>query len=353
MKRRSALDYVRTGKRLEELPEIDTALCEGEISWSKTKVLVRIAVQETQKDWLEYADDTNCDKLSADVARGELGDRPPRGQGGLPEIRIVVRASLNLINHELWDQAKRKLSAEMRMQITNEDMIIQVARLILATDADGMTQGRSRVKHSPFQLVIHQREEGSFAHTSHGEVQLRPEQASRLAEQADVVSAPQTAEKSEGELPDSMRRFVLARDHFCCTNCGGAQGLQVHHIQFRSAGGGHAAQNLAALCVCCHSMIHSGLLVVRRDAEGQLSFRDKLGAGVNNRQPAIEANRFVQLLPQPREASHLERISNSMMLARARREPSPSPATSLSWNVHSCARGDRPEFPQGTTCRLG
>ncbi len=347
MKRRSALDYILTGRRLEELPEIDAALCEGEISWSKAKVLVRIAVQETQKDWLEYADDTNCDKLSADVARGALGDRPPRGQGGLPEIRIVVRASLNLINHELWDQAKRKLSAEMRMQITNEDMIIQVARLILATDADGMTEGRSRVLYSPFQLVIHQGEEGTFVHTSHGDVQLRPEQASRLAEQADVISAPQVAEQSEAELPDSMRRFVLARDHFCCTNCRGAQGLQVHHIQFRSMGGGHAAQNLASLCARCHSMIHSGLLVVRRSAEGELVFRDKLGFAVNEKRPEIEANRFVQMLPLSGDATHLERISNSMMLARARREPSPSPATSLSWMVHSCAGGVGPNSSQG------
>jgi len=45
--------YVIVGRALLDLPEIDRALCEGTLFWSQARELVRIAVPETEAEWLE------------------------------------------------------------------------------------------------------------------------------------------------------------------------------------------------------------------------------------------------------------------------------------------------------------
>lgn len=59
-------------------------------------------------------------------------------------------------------------------------------------------------------------------------------------------------------IAQSLRQFIIARDHFCCAycqtsedNCG--QRMQVDHIYPESAGGPTVPHNLCAICVSCNS----------------------------------------------------------------------------------------------------
>lgn len=68
------------------------------------------------------------------------------------------------------------------------------------------------------------------------------------------------------DLPDEMRQAVLERDYYTCQVCGlfGEHALHVHHLVYRSSGGGHEMHNLITLCWKCHRMVHEERLRVGR-----------------------------------------------------------------------------------------
>lgn len=53
-----------------------------------------------------------------------------------------------------------------------------------------------------------------------------------------------------------QRREVLARDGYRCQQCGSSGPLCVHHVVYRSDGGSDDLDNLATLCVECHTDKH-------------------------------------------------------------------------------------------------
>lgn len=61
---------------------------------------------------------------------------------------------------------------------------------------------------------------------------------------------------SKGAL-DTGRRRARIRDGNACRWCGRASCIQVHHIKYRSEGGGHGVDNLLTLCQVCHEQAHS------------------------------------------------------------------------------------------------
>ena len=60
----------------------------------------------------------------------------------------------------------------------------------------------------------------------------------------------------ELEVYQELRNQVLERDGWRCQNCGGANNLQVHHIEPRSQLGHDTCENLIALCAACHASLH-------------------------------------------------------------------------------------------------
>jgi 5-methylcytosine-specific restriction endonuclease McrA len=60
------------------------------------------------------------------------------------------------------------------------------------------------------------------------------------------------------------------RDSDRCRVCGSGQGVEVHHVQFRSQGGTHATSNLVCLCVSCHAAVHARRIWLSGDADGVL-----------------------------------------------------------------------------------
>ncbi len=66
------------------------------------------------------------------------------------------------------------------------------------------------------------------------------------------------------KLPASLRLHVLSRDKFACQaglpNCAGKDGLEPHHMKFRSRGGSDDPVNLVSLCRNCHDKVHAHFL---------------------------------------------------------------------------------------------
>lgn len=63
-------------------------------------------------------------------------------------------------------------------------------------------------------------------------------------------------EEVSGNVSQKMRRHIVERDKWCCVLCGekvSERLLDIHHVKYRSRGGGHELENLVTLCRYCHA----------------------------------------------------------------------------------------------------
>lgn len=58
-------------------------------------------------------------------------------------------------------------------------------------------------------------------------------------------------------LPGQTRDKIRDRDGYNCRFCGVGQDIQIHHIKYRSQGGGDTLINLISLCETHHMLMHS------------------------------------------------------------------------------------------------
>ena len=60
---------------------------------------------------------------------------------------------------------------------------------------------------------------------------------------------------------ENVKSYILFRDNYTCQHCKGKSKdskLHVHHIVYRSQGGGNTVDNLITLCKTCHDKLHLG-----------------------------------------------------------------------------------------------
>lgn len=83
-------------------------------------------------------------------------------------------------------------------------------------------------------------------------------------------------------VPAALARAVKIRDGGCifpgCTN---KVWVDVHHVHFRSHGGGHSAANLATLCRAHHRLIHEGGFSITATVPGHFVFSRPDGTDVS------------------------------------------------------------------------
>ena len=143
-----------SGRALLDLPEIDRALCEGTLFWSQARELVRIAVPETEAEWLEWARGRSAREITAQMSIRRKGERPTD-----PARRRIRNASfrpdgrMNALQWEKWNAARAKLEAELDRPVTDTEMMEQMADLLLSTRADGSVPGRMPVNDAHYTIV--------------------------------------------------------------------------------------------------------------------------------------------------------------------------------------------------------
>jgi 5-methylcytosine-specific restriction endonuclease McrA len=92
-----------------------------------------------------------------------------------------------------------------------------------------------------------------------------PKPRSRAADKKD-------AKREQEKQWQRTRQCVLVRDGYKCRSCKSKEGIDVHHVRFRSRGGVDSTANCACLCRMCHAEIHAYRLAVSGDANGKLKF---------------------------------------------------------------------------------
>jgi HNH endonuclease len=276
---RSTQEKLRVAEALEALPVIASALDGGTLSWSAVRELTRVAVADTERDWLELARGKTIRQLEELVAGARPGDAPdaPRDPSAR---RHVLRFEVTAEAFALVREAIAHLRRTSDARLDDDSALLAMARAVLGGPRD---DGRSS-----YQIALSICTEcGHGAQPANGTtVVVSPEivamadcdgqQLGPITPANDSAHGGATNQaeptnthahvgaRAKQSIPPAVRRAVLHRDQHRCRvpGCKNATFLDVHHIEARADGGRNDAENLVTLCGMHHRAAHRGQLVL-------------------------------------------------------------------------------------------
>jgi hypothetical protein len=292
-KPRSTQEKLRVAEALEQLPELATQLELGAVSWSAVRELTRVAVRETEDEWLSAAKGKTVRQLEELVAGKLPGDRPmdPNRESAR---RHVLRFEVSSETFALFREAIQQMRRNTDVAFDDDAALLAMARQALGGPSD---EGRSG--HQIALTVCAKCGQGR--QISRGELVAVGndvvEMASCDAQQVDCVSSGAAntnavttkrdahvgvhdkevhlqSPRATQTIPPAVRRAVLIRDQRCCRvpGCKHSTFLDVHHIVLRSKGGRNDIENLLTLCGAHHRAAHRGQLRIEKASGGEIVF---------------------------------------------------------------------------------
>lgn len=103
---------------------------------------------------------------------------------------------------------------------------------------------------------------------------MRPSVTLRRATQKPKPGSAAKARRARKRLKDKTlaenAQQARWRDQDRCRVCGSGQGVEVHHVTFRSQGGTHDTSNLVCLCQSCHARVHARRIWLSGNADETL-----------------------------------------------------------------------------------
>ena len=248
----SVAERVRVAEVLRGLPATTEALRCGRRSWSAVRELTRVAVPETEREWLEATGGLRVREVEKMVSGRRPGQRPndptdPRAE------RHVLRLEVPAETYALFREAVRVLRRDVDSRLGEEEVLAEMARRVLGGPKD---EGRA-----PYQVALVRCEDcGRAWQQARGEqVEVPAEVAERAGCDGQHIGAVDEAQSSpvgrsgrraSQTIPPATRRFVMRGDRGRCRvpGCSSSTWLEVHHLRLRSDGGDHDPDQLAVLC---------------------------------------------------------------------------------------------------------
>jgi len=257
-------ELLRVSEKFTKLEKIAGAFEEGKLSWNLASKLTRVATPSTEETWIEFAETHKPAEVVAEVKEAIAKGRtePRKNRRGLPGLTVRVMLEFSAEEHAVVERGFEKIVDEMSESLDGErpspaQAILYLMDRVLksgSVDADRKASGKKS-----YEVVFHKCTECDHesVETSTGRVELPEGSAGRF------IDGPNTP---------AIRRSLFQRSGGRCENpmCGRriAESGHGHHIEFRSQGGRTRLDNLAYVCVCCHSNVHAGTLAIERDADG-------------------------------------------------------------------------------------
>jgi hypothetical protein len=295
---------LRAAEALEKLPLTAQTFEAGKLCYSALLEIKKIAKPETEAEWLALARKKSVRALKAEVedALRNGRDRPRRGRGGLPRVKIHVHLTLSPEEHELLEKAIKKVRDELKeplggKHLEPKEALLFMAGRMLETDPAGTPRGREERKDSPYTILYRVCIfcKASQVWTSEGPVDVPRDAVERVeagAQKVEITAEEETA-RAKGSVeestkagpqridkPNSQRlvRRVLLNGGLRCANpfCRRVFDLQGDHIQGRAEGGRTSLSNEEALCPVCHSLKTQGYISVEGNPVDGLTFRPRV-----------------------------------------------------------------------------
>jgi hypothetical protein len=267
----SLAERMRVAEALAQLGEIREALRGGEVSWSAAREVTRVAVPETEGEWL----DAVRGKRAGDVQDLVSGRRPGQRPSDPADPRLRRHGVHLDFSGETYAMFRELIRVKRKEDPSlSEDEILRAAfRSALGGPGD---DGRA-----PYQVAITRCDDcGRVWQEARGQsIELTPEAAERIRCDEQVIGDPSQVGRAgdrshvgraSQQIPPAMRRQVMRRDKGRCRvpGCRNATFLDVHHVILREEGGRHEMENLAVLCEGHHTRMHEGRLHAERDGAG-------------------------------------------------------------------------------------
>ena len=341
---RTAQEYVRVARTLDELPRIRAAFAQGRLSYSKVRALTRVVTPDREDELLNVA-------LSADAAQLErvvrairsIDQREREATEGEVESTaswewnsdgtLSARMRLSAMDGASFMAATVRAEYERTRNVEADEDVPDIAELAAAQDVSSEELGlepsdRRLWRHTPSniapavvlmadtmqsaikvptftpgaEVVVHSHERDDGApdlpvvvapdpHVEGGPAVSGAEvtEASCAVTKTDVHPGKQGSITSWGRrtrTPSTRTlRAILARAGGCrYPGCGRTRHLHAHHVRFWSHGGDTTPDNLVLLCSSHHRSLHRGEFLIRAHALQQFTFHRQ-----NDHQPIEQA----------------------------------------------------------------
>jgi hypothetical protein len=264
---RTTEDKLRTAEALESLPVMTRALNDGQIHWSAARELSRVAIAETEREWLLAARGCTVRQIEKLGSGRVPGDRPTDPADPTLE-RHVLRFEVTAETMATFREAVKRLRKESDERLDDDAVLLLMAREVLA--------GKRDEGHASYQVAVNVCEhcrQGTQA--ANGE-DVRVDPAVVETAECDAQLLPtHVGERATQTIRPARRRAVMRRDGGRCVvpGCRHATFVDVHHVRPRCEGGGDEVENLVVLCAAHHRAVHRGALKVERSAGGHLAVR--------------------------------------------------------------------------------
>ena len=314
------------GRRLPKLPALDAALAGGALGWTKARTVGQVATPETVEAWVALALVSTSRELERSVWDSLPGKPPGDTRHEVEPPRYVhARFRLEMDHFELLMRALERIRKEMgSVDLSASQLLLELAERELAKgDSPGWgpselpvdnprgevllpasaglqqpspvraagpadqpehvfvprSSGGENAYRVNHRIIAHRCPdcEKHWAETRGGRFELTQESRERLECDHEEVAgddAAGTPGHVTRSIPPATRRRVLIRDggHCQVPGCRNRRYLDLHHIQPRSRGGGHAPSNLITVCSTHHELLHRDVVHVIRNEDGSLSW---------------------------------------------------------------------------------
>jgi hypothetical protein len=322
---RTAKERLRVADALTRLPAMRACLAKGELPWSAVRELSRVAIAETEADWVAAALGKTVRQVEEMVSGRRSGDRPTdAADPGLR--RHILRLEISADALAAFRDARRHLEIELGHSLEDDEMVrtlahraldggrqpgraaYQVALTICPECRRGARDGAGRTL-----AVETHRVEAALCDAQHLFVDGAPHEApdphqsQAIGEPADQARTDElqvgqplpthagqptpTALAATKTIPSRIRRLVWRRAHGQCQvpGCRAAKSLEIHHLLPRSEGGDHDPARLLLLCDGHHLRAHAGHLRIDGVPPDRLVFTHANGVRYGDFGRALDA----------------------------------------------------------------
>ena len=323
----AAREKLRITHALKTLPLTSQHFATGKLSYSKVRVITRIATTENEADLVNLAQRLTVKHLT---------EHCKRRSNAKPQSTASARAAHQARSYRVWHDEHRgtmHLSIELpieegelieqaiekaAVQLASEsgtayahpdeepswstvqvDAVVNIMRNSLSGTASCDQVNTPLSSAEQYQVVVHVDEEALAqreATQSDGQgesgrdasSQYPIETVRRLCCDGSIVPI---VENAKGEpinvgrkvrtVTTAMRRALWARDKGCgFPGCSHSRFVDAHHIKHWAEGGETSVENMVLLCSTHHKLVHEGAFTVNRERSGDLLFRRPDGKAV-------------------------------------------------------------------------
>jgi hypothetical protein len=135
LRRRATEEKLRVAGALEALPELAEALRSAKLNWSVVRELSRVAVPETEREWILAA----CRKTAREVERMVSGLAPgdrPADRRRPESVRHILRFEVGAETLATFREAIRELQKRSGHRLDDDAALLSMARKVLGGPGD-------------------------------------------------------------------------------------------------------------------------------------------------------------------------------------------------------------------------